>query len=796
MLDRRAGRVVRAGLPLALEPHTFDVLVHLMERPGELVSHGELLDIVWGDVVVTPHSLTQAISQLRLALDDRAQAPTFIETVHRKGYRWIAPVHAEPADPAWPGLSTSVGPWRVPARAESLVGRDDLIERVVRELQHARLVTLVGSGGVGKTQLALEAARRVEQTFQGGAMFVDLTAEVDAPGVEQAVLRTLRIVSSEGVSALDALARALRDRHLLLIIDNCEHVAEACGAIASRLIGSAPRVHLLATSQQPLHVSGEVLIRVPPLAVPSPGWSSFGARDCGDWPASVALFVQRARTANPDFDLTSTNGVAVADICRRLDGIPLALELAAARMNVLTAAQIADRLDQRFQLLSSLRQADLARHQTLAATVSWSVGLLSDRVQGLLNQLAVFSGGWTLEAARAVVTDGQDATLIDDLATLADRSLVIVDVDRHHARYRLLETIRLYAHQRFVCSAQAGVLRDRHLRHYCAFAQHVDREMLGPESLGCLRTLREEYANVRAALGWAMATPGNAEEGLRLACGLRWAWRIEGDYIESRERLTEAIARAQDSPPSLVGRARIALGLILHHRAEFSDAGSAIEQGLSQLPAEEVWERAFGTVLLAFNETMSGSPERAEALAQSANGLVRPLEDDRLSGFALIRDGVASGLAGDHQLAATRLTEACRLLCRAHDRFLLTYGGTNLGLQRYLAGKQAGSREAFFDSLTEACALGNLRAIAGNVEGFSYLAADAGEYRWSARLLSAAARLRETTAAPLLPQWRDAHDRVTATVEDRLGPARFARELRAGAEAPLADVIGTLRREA
>ncbi len=793
LLDRRSGRVLRSGVPLALEPRTFDLLVYLMARPGELVTHAELLDAIWSDAAVTPHSLTQAVSQLRRALDDEARTATFIQTVHRRGYRWVAPVSVdETASVAPGGRPDGVALRRLPARAGPLVGRDDLVERVARELRHVRLLTLVGPGGVGKTQLALEAGRQAETAFQEGALFVDLAVETNA-GVEHAVLRALRVVPAEGMSALDALAGALRDRSLLLMLDNCEHVAAACGTLATCVIGGAPRVHVLATTQQPLRVPGEVLVRVPPLAVPSAEWASSAGPGREGWPGSVSLFVDRARAANPDFDLTAANAASVADICRRLDGIPLALELAAARANVLTPAQIAGRLDERLQLLASPREAVPPRHQTLAATVEWSVGLLPDRARWVLAQLAVFSGGWTLDAAQFVV--GADLTLIDDLATLVDRSLVTVDVDRLDARYRLLETIRLYAQQRLAESSESDAVRDRHLRHFREFAERADRETFDADPVRTLRRVREEYSNVRAALDWAMAAPRNAEDGLRLACGLRWLWRLEGDYIDSRERLTQALRRAAGAPPELVARARIALGLILHHRAEFAAARMAIEQGLAELPPDERWERAFGTVLLSFNDTMDGRLDRAESLAKTAAALVAPLEDDRLIGFALIRDGVAAGLVGNYQAAMDRLTDACRRLRLARDPFLLAYGAVNLGLQRYLAADPSGSRAAFLETVTTASAVDNLRAIGGAVEGLAYLAIDAGDPRWGARLLGTAERVRETTAAPLLPQWRAAHDRAVLAIEERLGPFLAARERRAGAETPLPDIVQALLRE-
>jgi len=791
-LDTGTGQVTRAGSRLQLEPRTLEVLLFLLQRPGQLVHHQDLLDGVWTGTAVTPHSLTQAVSQLRHSLGDDPARPRFIETVHRRGYRWIAPVEVQES-PALQDRPSAMGRWRLPAPAVTLVGRDALIESVGSALRESRLVVLVGPGGVGKTQLALEAGRRIADRFQHGVLLVDLTAEVDERGVSRALARELRIDPGGDGTWLGAITPMIRDRSALLLLDNCERVADAVTSLASRLLAACPGLRILATTQRHLGAPGQVLVRVPPLDTPAPGSPDVNVADPSGWPAAVRLFVDRARAVNPDFSLSARNAGAVGEICRRLDGIPFAIELAAARANVLTPAEIAQRLDERFQLLTTRHPATLSRHEALHQALSWSTSLLAEPSRRLLERLAVFSRGWTLDAARAVV-DLPGDSVVDDLAGLVDKSLVAVEVGGEQARFRLLDSIHLYLRDRLAGSPDHVTVRERHLQHYCGFAASVERE-ISRNPLPWLRRVREEHANLRDALAWAVATPGSGEAGLRLCCDLRWAWRIEGNYLEPREWLTQLLTRVPDATPSLAGRSWIVLGLTQQHRGELSDARTSTRRGLDLLPPEERWERYFGELLLALIETLAGDLDAAAAVAGRAEREMSPLADDRLEAFSLVRAALAAGIRGRHADAVRLLTRAGDHLGRESDPFLLTFTKVQLGLQHYLAGDPAPARVAAVEAMRAGFELDNLRAMAGGIEVLAYLAIEDGEARWAGRLLGAAARLREITAAPMLRNFGPSNRRARARLDELLGPERAARTIDEGAGALLEDLLGTFLRQ-
>lgn len=790
VVDLSSGRISRAGRELELEPRTFEVLVYLLKRPDRLVPHGELLREVWRGAHVTSHSLTQAISQLRQVLEDDPHQPRFVETVHRRGYRWLAPVLTA-ATQTGPDRPATVLRKGLPAATVELIGRESLLGSLPAALLGGRQVTLIGPGGAGKTQVALEVGRRVGSFLPDGVLLVDLTTEDDGLGVARALARQLGIDPGESTTALGALAAALRDRILLLILDNCEHVALPVASLIVELLATCPAVRILATSQRSLAIPGQHLIRVPPLELPPAGWTSAPGDLPHQWPESVRLFTERARAVNPDFRVTEENAGAIAEICRRLDGIPLALELAAARTNVMTPGQIAARLDERLQLLTSPHPAAQSRHMALPAMIDWSVSLLAEPVRKALERLSVFRGGWTLEAAQAVIGEPGTTALVDDLASMADKSLIVVDVQRQQPRFRLLDSIHFYLQEHLARSAQHALIRDRHLDCFLRFSEDVERAICS-DPVTWIRRVRDEHANLKEALAWALADPRHAEHGLRICCNLRWAWRIEGSYVESRDWLREALAAAPGAPPPLVGKALVAFGLIHHHRGEFEEARVSVRNGLALLPPEERWERAFGAMLLAFNETLGGSPDEAEALAATCEREIEALGDDRLLGFARLRSAMAAGLRSQCDEAVRLLLEAVGHLQHGQDPFLLSFTKVQIGLQQLLSGHTEAARDAALGALHDGCELDNLRLIAGGIEILAYLAIEEQNALQAARLLGAASRLRETTSAPVLANFSKANSRACDRLRERLGRETFALEFEHGIGTPLAEVLEPL----
>jgi non-specific serine/threonine protein kinase len=423
----------------------------------------------------------------------------------------------------------------LPAAVNSFVGRDQELLETRRLFGATRLLTLTGTGGVGKTRLAVQLAATLLDTYPDGAWLVELAPVADPNNVARAVAGTLGVAERHGLPILPLVAEALHGQRVLLILDNCEHVLDASARLAGSLLRTCPDLHVLATSREPLSIDGEQVWRVPSLASPVPP----------DTPERVArsaaaqLFLERARAVEPGFALTSQTAPAVAQVCRRLDGMPLALELATARVALLSVEQIAARLDDRFRLLVGGHRTTPARQQTLLATMEWSHGLLDDSERVLFRRLAVFSGGWTLEAAEAACTGETLAAgdIVDLLAHLVDQSIVVVEPDSDGSRrYRLLETVRAYATERLAAASEVDELRDRHAAYFWTLAEKARPDLMVLRFEGWLDRLDREQDNFRAALDW-LASRDRVEEGLRLATALAEFWYVRGYAAEGRERL-------------------------------------------------------------------------------------------------------------------------------------------------------------------------------------------------------------------------------------------------------------------
>jgi predicted ATPase/class 3 adenylate cyclase len=446
-------------------------------------------------------------------------------------------------------------PNNLPAPLTSFVGRRQEVATVQALLGQARLVTLTGVGGTGKTRLAIRVAIEVLDGYPDGVWFVDLSPLVDPGLIASTAAGVLGLRESGVTSILEVLTDHLRDRQTLIVLDNCEHLLEGAAHWVEHLLRHGPRLRLLATSRESLGVAGEQSYRVPSLALP-PGASGPGSGPTPSAPPgttvpaellgceSVELFVERARLARPSFALTAQNAASVAQICRRLDGIPLALELAAARVKALSVEQIAARLSDRSRLLTGTQRTAVRRQQTLHASLDWSHELLPVAERTLLRRLAVFAGGWTLEAAEAVgAREGiAPGDVIDLLTRLVDHSLVLAEEHPGAARYRMLETIREYALEKLGEAGESQAVRDRHLGFYVDFAEQAERALMGPEQVAWLEHLEEELDNLRGAIEWSLSQ-ADVTPGLRLAGALWWFWYTYTDHREGMAALRALLAQ-------------------------------------------------------------------------------------------------------------------------------------------------------------------------------------------------------------------------------------------------------------
>ena len=537
---------------------------------------------------------------------------------------------AERDRPASAGAGRSVGD--LPLRLTSFVGRDRDVHDVHQALDRSRLVTLVGPGGAGKTALGVEAARHAAARFRDGAKLVRLAAITEPELLPQAIADALGL-SIEGGTAvhhpLDVLAARLGRRNMLVVLDNCEHLIDPVTSLVETVLERCPDVRVLATSRETLAVPGELQFPVAPLAVPGPDTSPADARTY----AGVQLFLDRAEAAAPGRPLDDDDAVAaVAVICRRLDGIPLALELAAARSRSLTPTELAERVQDRFAVLTSGSRTADARQQTLRATVDWSYDLLSASERVLFRRLAVFQGGWTLAAAEAVVPCGSlppDAVL-DGLDRLVKQSLVVAEAGAHRTRYRMLETLRQYADDRLADAGEQNLVAAAHARFYLELGERAESGLRGRSQGDWVQILREEHPNLRAALAWLTATDGQADAALSLAGSLGLYWHL-GRHLEGRQILRRVMTLPGGSPRARA-RAMQAVSLVERPRAcivhPSEQCAAAAEDSLRIFEAVGDRPRAALSRLLLAVEGVGADPRvEAAALLDEADREFADLDD-------------------------------------------------------------------------------------------------------------------------------------------------------------------------
>jgi predicted ATPase/DNA-binding winged helix-turn-helix (wHTH) protein len=530
---------------IRLTPKAFAVLHYLIEHAGRLVTHAELLDAVWPETYVQAEVLKSHIFDIRRALGDRAKQPRFIETLARRGYQFIAAVgEGAAAAPAALPRRDGQPPTNLPAPASDLIGRATELAEVADLLAAQRIVTLTGAGGIGKTRLGLEVARQLLPGFPDGVWLAELASLSDADLVADAVAAALGLDLAGGVASPDGVARALGPKQLLLVLDNCEHVIERAARMAEALARANPKSRIMATSREPLRAEGEHLYRVPPLDVP--------AADAQDPEevlrhGAVQLFVTRARAAASHFVPDARTAAIIGAVCRHLDGIPLAIELAAARTATLGVEGVAARLDDRFRLLTGGHRTALPRHQTLRATLDWSYELLPESERVVLRRLAIFAGGFTLEAATAIGASGGSpdiaaSDVVDGVANLVAKSLVGVHVDAATVRYRLLETTRAYALEKLTAGGEFEHVARRHAAYYRDLFEQAEVECETRPTAEWLEDYRHWIDNVRSALDWAFSPSGDAAIGIALTAASLPLWFQLSLMLECRGRVERALA--------------------------------------------------------------------------------------------------------------------------------------------------------------------------------------------------------------------------------------------------------------
>jgi non-specific serine/threonine protein kinase len=579
-------------------------------------------------------------------------------------------------------MLTANVPNNLPIQLTSFVGREIEIAEVRRLLGGARLLTLTGAGGAGKTRLALEAARAVGDAYGDGVWLVEFAPLADPALVPQAVAAALSVQEAPGRGFTEILAEYLRTPSLLLLLDNCEHLVTACAKLADSLLHTAPELHILATSREPLDIGGEIAWRVPSLAVPGPQ-SGPSAEELTEY-ASVRLFLDRAEAALPTFALTDQNAPAVAQVCRRLDGIPLAIELAAARVKALTVEQIAERLDHRFRLLTGGGRTAIPRQQTLQACIDWSYALLTEAERALLRRLSVFAGGFALAAAEAVCNDAslEAGEILDLLSGLVDKSLVQAEPQGREERYRLLETLREYARDRLAEAGETESVRDRHRDYFLALAEEADSHLRGREQLTWIEQLIQEQDNLRAALDWSLSQE-SVEAALRLA-GTQgcWFWYLRGQWTEGRAWLARCLdlsdratapsgGATSDGLRWARGRAILAAGILAMIQTDFAAALPHLEAAIPLArAADDYWGAARSLIALGVVQAFHAQHDEAAAHLQTGVALFREAGDKWGTAFALGVLGFGAYYRGDLVAARVLAEESQALVLEIGDRWV------------------------------------------------------------------------------------------------------------------------------
>jgi predicted ATPase/DNA-binding winged helix-turn-helix (wHTH) protein len=727
-------RVLRVhGEPVVVGSRAFDLLLALAQRHERLVTKQELLDLVWPGLVVEEHNIATQISTLRKLLGAGS-----IATLPGYGYR-LAAVR-EPARDRNPsavpltGFAPALPRHNLPDPRTRFIGRESALADLARLLPSARLLTLTGIGGCGKTRLALQLAQQHRAAFSQGVWFVDFAPLTDEQRVVSTCAAVLGIGDEGDTPVIERLLKLLAASCTLLVLDNCEHVIGSVAALVEALLSGGTDTTIIATSREGLGVPGEQIYPVRSLSLPTT--TDLAAVRSAE---SVRVFVDRAQLAMPDFEIDSANAGLIAEICRRLDGIALAVELAAARVPMLPLAEIAARLDDRFRLLTGGSRA-LPRHQTLQAAMQWSYELLAPAAQRMLRQMSVFAGGWTLPAAAAVAQTADEYEALALLTALHDKSLLTVD--RHVAggrpRYRMLETVRQYALERLNECGEGEATRGRHVAYFVAMAEEADAHVRGPDQDLWMNRFKQEHENLVTALTWCCDGALDPQSGLRLAAatGYYWSW----NSVELGYRLTHAALeydRAAAHTPARAATLRV-LARMSTFRGRYKEALDFAQQSLDMsrqlgVPRELAW--ALYALVMALGA--SGHVEQAQQAEEEALALARQL-DDKVLLFSLLNN-IAARLHGAGQLD---VAERCYLealeLARQHaGRVGIVVLLDNLIRLLVARGELDRARQFAIESLP--LARGE-KVIADLLEATVGLASRLGEHAVAARFWGAADR--------------------------------------------------------
>ncbi|WP_309721132.1 tetratricopeptide repeat protein [Armatimonas sp.] len=621
--------------------------------------------------------------------------------------------------------SLSTHPNNLPQQVTSFIGREKELAEVESLLEKTRLLTLTGAGGSGKSRLSLQAAADLLERFPDGAWLVEFAPLADPNLVAQTLAGVLNLKEEPGKPITQSLVEHLKSKRLLLVLDNCEHLLDACAKLADTLIRQCLGVHILASSREALGIAGELTYRVPSLSLPDP--KQVQTPESLSQYEAVQLFIERALFQQSTFAVTNANAPALASICHRLDGIPLAIELAAARVRSLSIEDINSKLDQRFRLLTGGSRTALPRQQTLRSLIDWSYDLLSEAEKTLLCRLSVFAGGWTLDSAESVCSGDvvEDWEVLDLLTSLCDKSLVVSEPSGSSTRYRLLETIRQYSRDRILESGEEAVFRGCHLSHFLALGESAEPLLTGADQMLWLDRLELEHDNLRAALEWS----GDSSSCLRLAGVIYRFWYVRGYFSEGCDRLSRALAEAAGADASLRAKALNGVGLLTSSLGDYPAARLLYEQSLAiarEVGDRESTARALGNLGLV--AVYQGDYPAARVYQEESLAIRREMGDRGGIARALLNLGMVPASQGDYPAARLLYEQSLAIARELGNQGVVTNALLNLGSLASFQGDYASARVYQEESLAIAREVGNRGGIANALNGLGDVASFQGDY--------------------------------------------------------------------
>lgn len=667
----------------------------------------------------------------------------------------------------------------LPLQRTSFVGREHEVDEIKALLATCQLLTLTGAGGCGKTRLALRVASASEagRDYPDGAWLVELAAVTEPSGVAHAMAASLGVRESTDRRLSDALVDFLHDKATLLVVDNCEHVVDTAAHLIHAILQASPHVRILATSREALRCAGEITWRVPSLAQPE----------------AVKLFMERAHAARPERRIGADDEAAIVDICRQLDGIPLAIELAAARVSVFSIEQIAARLDDRFRLLSAGPRTVLPRQQTLLAAVEWSYALLSENERAVLCRLSVFAGGWTFEAAEEIVRGGgvERYAVLDLLAQLVNKSLVLVEDHAGDTRYRLLETIRQFAFDRLAETDGLQATQDCHLAFFVDLAERAEPQLRGPRALEVVEQLEAERDNLRGALEWGLAE--HRELALRLAGALGWHWWLRSYHTEGRRWLERAL-QLNPEPTRARAKALHVAGWLAHHQRDLDEAHAYFQESLAiARDVHDDWAAAWALHGLGRVAYFRNNPAETRAFASDSLAVAESIADRWLTAYALHLLGIAAYLESEYATSRAYYERSLAMRRQLGYREGTSVLLSLLGIVAIRQGQFAEAHAHFVEGLEEMRGLLSEWGQSMNVATFAGLAGAQGRYVEAVTLAGASAALRRAWHTPLIPLMETIVDDGLAAARDALGPVKYAECWAAGQELTFQEAIAAAR---